>query len=178
MNIDKIINNGIYFYELMRKNENARFKSWEHCYKSFKLAYKNNNLNNECIDYLCLQLSFYLASWGMYRGSSFLLGYDYKIHKPVVELLFKYKSLWDIKIEKDKDQDLNWFYTDLFNLIDEIKEYYSKKRELIKKENSPKKEISDTLVSKILLGTIGCIPAYDRYFISGISNSNNLFTNP
>ena len=27
---------------------------------------------------------------------------------------------------------------------------------------------TDTLVTKILLGTLGCIPAYDRYFIEGL----------
>ena len=38
------------------------------------------------------------------------------------------------------------------------------------KESIPKNEISNTLVTKILMGTMGCVPAYDRYFISGIRN--------
>ena len=29
-------------------------------------------------------------------------------------------------------------------------------------------ELSDTLITKILMGTLGCVPAYDRYFIAGI----------
>ena len=27
---------------------------------------------------------------------------------------------------------------------------------------------TDTLLSKIMLGTLGCVPAYDRYFIDGL----------
>ena len=29
---------------------------------------------------------------------------------------------------------------------------------------------SFTLITKILMGTLGCVPAYDRYFIAGIKN--------
>ena len=31
------------------------------------------------------------------------------------------------------------------------------------------KDISETLITKILMGTLGCVPAYDRYFKSGLS---------
>jgi len=30
------------------------------------------------------------------------------------------------------------------------------------------RDISPTLTTKIILGTIGCIPAYDRFFIAGL----------
>ena len=30
------------------------------------------------------------------------------------------------------------------------------------------RDVTDTLVTKILMGTLGCIPAYDRYFIEGV----------
>ena len=29
-------------------------------------------------------------------------------------------------------------------------------------------KVSDTLITKVLMGTLGCVPAYDRYFIEGI----------
>lgn len=164
--IDYIISKGNKFY-LQLANENVRFKSWEYCYKSFQMAYKNQ-LDKETIDYLSLQLSFYLASWGMYRGSSFLLELDYKIHEYVVKLLFKYKTLWETRINADLNQNFETFYKELFELIIKIKKYYSEKRASVKKDNPPKSEISDTLVSKILLGTIGCVSAYDRYFISSL----------
>lgn len=48
-----------------------------------------HDLSDEDYDYLALHLSFYLASWGMYRGSSMLLSTDYKIHIPIVKELMK-----------------------------------------------------------------------------------------
>ena len=69
------------YYEFIKNNKNARYKSWEHCYSIF--AKNQNKTDDETVDLLCLNLSFYLASWGMYR-SSFLLQKDYKIHKDAV----------------------------------------------------------------------------------------------
>jgi len=31
-----------------------------------------------------------------------------------------------------------------------------------------KKELTDTLVTKILLGALGCVPAYDRYYVQAV----------
>ena len=38
------------------------------------------------------------------------------------------------------------------------------------KEKNVKNELSDTLITKILMGTFGCVPAYDRYFIQGVKS--------
>ena len=38
------------------------------------------------------------------------------------------------------------------------------------KGREPKYQLSDTLVTKILMGTLGCVPAYDRYFIAGVKS--------
>lgn len=70
------------FYNDLNRDPNGRYHSWEYCYSAFFNARK---IEIPDIDYLSLQLSFYLASWGMYRGSSFLLQKDYKIHIPVVK---------------------------------------------------------------------------------------------
>ena len=32
---------------------------------------------------------------------------------------------------------------------------------------STKNNLSETLITKILMGTLGCVPAYDRYFVKG-----------
>ncbi len=55
----------------IQSEENGLYKSWEHCYSYFAM-HRNQPLGDEHIDLLCLHLAFYLASWGMYRGSSFL----------------------------------------------------------------------------------------------------------
>ena len=84
--IDELINAARTFYVDARANENGRSRSWEHCYRIFRDA-----RTDPCpdYDYLSLHLAFYLASWGMYRGSSFLLQKDYKVLSPIVEEILK-----------------------------------------------------------------------------------------
>ena len=63
----------------------------------------------------------------MYRGSSFLLQRDYKVHKPIVEELLKekYNCLWEIKtsdyIKKETQKTL-------IQLVEKIKKMYSEIR--------------------------------------------------
>lgn len=80
--VDLIIKSATTFYNQLKADRNGRYRSWEHCYKCFHDARNNSDPD---YDYMSLQLAFYLASWGMYRGSSFLLQKDYKVHIPVVE---------------------------------------------------------------------------------------------
>ena len=166
--IKEIINQGLKFYNKLREDENGRYRSWEYCYKIFHDAHTSNNVDDDFIDCLCLHLSFYLASWGMYRGSSFLLQRDYKVHKPVIKILLedKYSSLWGIEINQYKNIENQ---EKLKDLVSRIKEVYNEIR-LSVKQSIPKNELSDTLVTKVLMGTLGCVPAYDRYFISGVRN--------
>lgn len=78
--VDIMIRSATNFYHEAKRDENGRYRSWEHCYSNF---YHARGKDNADLDYLSLQLAFYLASWGMYRGSSFLLQKDYKVHIPV-----------------------------------------------------------------------------------------------
>ena len=162
--IKKIIKQELKFYKKIKEDENSRYRSWEYCYKNFYDAHKSEIIDEEKVDYLSLQLAFYLASWGMYRGSSFLLQKDYKIHKPIIKLLFnkEYDSLWGIKINEYKKIENQ---EKLINLVNSIRDVYNNVRGA-----KNKNEVSDTLVTKILLGTMGCVPAYDRYFVSGVRN--------
>lgn len=164
-NINEIIKNGEKFYSQLKSDNNGRYMSWEHCYKIFSDSRKLK-LSEEIIDDLCLHLSFYLASWGMYRGSSFLLQKDYKVHKEAIKEIFKqeYNNLLGIQCKEyfNKENQVA-----LIKLTDNLKEIYKKIR-LSVKQKDIKIEVSDTLITKILMGTLGCVPAYDRYFISGI----------
>ena len=136
----------------MVQDSNHRFKSWEHCYEAF------SNLNNPT-DYLALHLAFYLASWGMYRGSCGILWKDYTIHMDAVNIIRKFHSL-----RKE------WFTMDdvsqIMKLYNALKDYYSKityyKPE--NKTSSLNLAATDTLITKIMLGTIGCVPALDDLF--------------
>lgn len=152
----------------LNSNANSRYLSREYCYGKFHEAFDNlNKLNDDDYLNLSLHLSFYLASWGMYRGSSFLLQFDYKIHLQTVKLILKdkYKPLigynWD-KDDKNYSSNLNLLFGSE-GLINLIKEKYEPFRKEVENEDEPTKQaISDILVTKILLGTLGCVPAYDE----------------
>ena len=161
--IDLVIKSINDFYSDLKKDENGRYRSWEHCYKVF---FDARQIDNPNYDYLSLHLAFYLASWGMYRGSSFLLQKDYKIHVPVIKELLKpeYNGLLDMKCCTLKEENIQEKLDDLNKFI---KNHYDKIRDSVSNEKI-KSEISDTLVTKILMGTLGCVPAYDRYFIIGV----------
>lgn len=154
-----------YFNETVN-DEHGRYMSWRHCYNAF-VRYKNSD-DEKIVDYLALHLAFYLASWGMYRGSSFLLQKDYKIHIPVVRIILdtQYHMLHGISAEelcKEHSLDLLW------DLGNRIKGCYAKeKSSFIGSVNNA----TDTLVTKILLGTLGCVPAYDRYYVQSVKKNH------
>jgi hypothetical protein len=134
-----------------------RFLSWEHCY----LYYLQEDID---ANLACLHLSFYLASWGMYRGSSFLLWKDYLFNKKIVEhIILLRKDLQSIDVLKASDQHLK----KIIDLYTWIENWYKENTGLI---NGEEKKINptQTLITKIILGTIGCIPAFDQYFIAGL----------
>lgn len=163
--VDSIIESASVFYRTLCEDKNGRYRSWEYCYKCFHDARNNPGAD---VDYLCLQLAFYLASWGMYRGSSFLLQKDYKVHKKVVKEILnpKYDCLFGIKCSKYRDDNVFSLLTELYGFIEE---YYGEVRGSVK-EVDVKSNPSSVLVTKVLMGTLGCVPAYDRYFIEGIKN--------
>ena len=146
------------YFEQNMSDPHGRYLSWEHCYKAFL---ENRDANDEqAINHLALHLAFYLASWGMYRGSSFLLQKDYKVHIPVVKIIQekKYDPLVGI-CAKDlcKEQNLAL----LEDIGERICECYAAEGPAI---DGKVNAASDTLITKILLGTLGCVPAYDRYY--------------
>ncbi len=142
-----------------------RYNSWNHCYAAFG----DNKLSN---DILALHLGFYLASWGMYRGSSGLLQKDYKIHIGAVEVIHRYPEL---RCSKNKEVTSSDIVT-IRALIEDLEEYYQPYS--FKTSEGVVKNISatDTLISKILLGTLGCLPAFDRFFIDGVRKEKKKFT--
>ena len=163
--VDLIIKSSTEFYNDLKVDENGRYRSWEHCYSHFIKARESKEID---YDYLSLQLAFYLASWGMYRGSSFLLQKDYRVHVTVVKELLnkKYDALAGIECAAFKEESNQKLLQDINSFLEQ---YYDKIRHEVK-EQELKNQLSFTLITKILMGTLGCVPAYDRYFISGIKN--------
>ena len=145
-------------YDSMEKDPHHRYLSWEYCHEVFRLNRRPQI--DATIDYLCLHLAWYLASWGMLR-KSFLMQKDYKIHADVVRLIYQpeWDDLWDISPEKLAQES----YADrIMKLSESITEAY-----VASGAGIP----TDTLLTKILLGTVGCAPAYDRYFKKALADT-------
>ena len=157
--IDELINAAQTFYDDARANENGRSRSWEHCYRVFRDARTDPTPD---YDYLSLHLAFYLASWGMYRGSSFLLQKDYKVLVPIVEEILKpeYDCLFGLACTELRNDDVQAQLKKLYASIAD--DFHPIREEVAGREvASP---VSPVLITKILMGTLGCVPAYDRFF--------------
>ena len=118
-------------------------------------------------DYLSLHLAFYLASWGMYRGSSFLLQKDYKVLVPVVEEILKpeYDCLFGVACADLRESEVQ-------DRLEKLYKYIAKYFGPIRNEVAGRKvttPVSPVLVTKILMGMLGCVPAYDRFFQDGVA---------
>lgn len=132
-----------------------RCRSYDYCYNYFS---KTTDLTKD-IEKSCLVLGFYLASWGMFRGSSFLLQKSIKYFEPLIEHLQSLdRSIWEIDVDKyDKEniQKIMGLYHDIKGL-------------LIKGKNA-----DTTLTTKVMLGIFGSIPAYDNYFTDTFRKISN-----
>ena len=161
--VDELISAAQTFYDDARANENGRSRSWEHCYRVFRDARTDPSPD---YDYLSLHLAFYLASWGMYRGSSFLLQKDYKVLSPIVEEVLKpeYDCLFGVACADLRDDDVR---AQLKNLSDFIAAHFQPIRDEVAGREVVS-SVSPVLITKILMGTLGCVPAYDRFFVDGI----------
>jgi hypothetical protein len=55
-----------------------------------------------------LVLGFYLASWGMLRGSSFLLDKSVMHYKDTIRYISScYKSIWNIDVDDYSDENID-----------------------------------------------------------------------
>ncbi len=133
-------------------NENAQHHreiSFDICYNYFL---RHREHLSDDMEKSCTILWSYLASWGMLRGSSFLLQ---KNPAYLIDLV-KYiqsdcQGLFEIDVDKYDDagviKRIIDGYDDIYNLLGG-------------KDTNP----SSTLITKVMLGVFGCVPAYDTYF--------------
>ncbi len=135
-----------------------RYRSWEHCYRFFREVTPSGIAAQRHT--AALHLGFYLASWGMYRGSTFLLQRTYTVHLGVVDCLAlpRFAPLWEHEFGSEVgDVEL---VPVILDAAGEITKAYSQFG-----------EPTETLVTKVLLGTFGCLPACDQYFIAGFRSA-------
>jgi hypothetical protein len=136
------------------RKPNERYASFDFCYNYFYSFYKKNKLselaNEENLQNSCLQIGFYLASWGMMRGSSFLLEKSVRNFSDLIITISKMNpKLWEIDVPNYDDENISLLLDCKQQTINALG-----------KKNNP----SDTLVTKIMLGVFANIPAFDQYF--------------
>lgn len=136
---------------------NERYASFDFCYNYFYSFYKGNRLldlaNDKNLQLSCLQLGFYLASWGMMRGSSFLLEKSVRNYKDLIIAISKMNpKLWEIDLDNYNEENISL----LLSCKKQIKKVLGEK-------NNP----SDTLITKIMLGVFANTPAFDNFFRKG-----------
>ena len=146
------------FHKNLGRQPEERYSSFDYCYNYFQEFYEKQKIielaNSDNLQISCLQIGFYLASWGMYRGSSFLLQKSLKHLERLIKLISKLSSTyWEIDVDSYTDANIS-FLIDLSN---------SMRNSLGDTDDYPR----DTLITKIMLGVFGNVPAYDDNFTKG-----------
>lgn len=137
-----------------------RYASFDYCFNYFQLFREKGLIGKladpEQIQTSCLQLCFYLASWGMLRGSSSLLQKSSKFFETLISYIVSApRELWEIDADR-------YSPTNIEMLID--------CRRNISKTLTPC-GATDTLATKIMLGVFGNVPAFDSAFKLGFGVS-------
>jgi len=140
---------------LTEREPTARYASFDYCYNYFQTYRERANVSAVAatanMELSCLHLGFYLASWGMLRGSTDLLQRSIKHLEPVVTAIAGAPpALWEIDANDYSDEvwaTLGGFNADLCAILSG--------------------NASDTLTTKIMLGIFGCVPAFDTNFVRG-----------
>ncbi len=153
---------------LKDRNPELRYASFDYCFNYFKSFHENDKVeeiaSQDNLQMSCLQLGFYLASWGMLRGSTFLLQKSVKHFEALIkEIASMDTSQWEIDVDVYSDEN-----------IDKI--ICSKKR-IRKTLGNQSEYASDTLISKIMLGVFGNVPAFDDYFSKGFGMNKSITKN-
>ena len=129
-------------------NSDHRYASFDYCYNYFRTTSSKELLKD--IEKSCLVLGFYLASWGMLRPSSFLLQKNVTHFQKTIKYIASLnKNIWSIDINNYSEK----------NMLTIIEIYQAIKSNIIEGRESDL-----TLITKIMLGVFGFIPAFDQYF--------------
>ena len=140
---------------LSERQPTDRYSSFDYCFNYFQSHREQGRIaalaDGPGLQLSCLHLGFYLASWGMYRGSATLLQRSLKHLAPVVDVIADSSQVvWTA----DANDYADAVCTELLDLAGRLR-------------RSLPEGATDTLVTKIMLGAFGCVPAFDQYVIKG-----------
>ncbi len=153
---------------LKDRDPELRYASFDYCFNYFRLFYEKSKVeelaSNEYLQLSCLQLGFYLASWGMFRGSAFLLQKSVKHFEALIKEIDSMDTLlWEIDVDVYSDKNIDIII--------------NSKNNIRKMLGDQSEHASDTLISKIMLGVFGNVPAFDDYFSKGFGINKSLTKN-
>jgi hypothetical protein len=136
------------------RKPNERDASFDYCFNYFQSFRESEKIcalaSSSNIEVSCLQLGFYLASWGMFRGNTKLLQKSARYLIPVIEAIARADvSLWGIDADCYTESNIER----LCELAGTIRQTDT--------------DMSDILLTKIMLGVFGSIPAFDTNFSRG-----------
>lgn len=134
-----------------------RYASFDYCYNYFQSFREQHSLPAliapEHIQTSCLHLAFYLASWGMLRASSFLLQKSARYYIPLIEGIVAFPpAIWDIDVDAYTEESIETLLAC---------------EQMIVQTVGQTRGITITLVTKIMLGVFGNVPAFDSFFRRG-----------
>ncbi|HZQ86066.1 MAG TPA: hypothetical protein VFA83_14560 [Acidimicrobiales bacterium] len=137
------------------RSPTARYASFDYCYNYFQSYRERDDVIGiaapQNLQLSCLQLGFYLASWGMLRGSTDLLQRSVKHLVPLVEAIAHASApMWEV--DADSYSDDTWLILSDFG------------RQI---RRALPDATSDILVTKVMLGVFGNVPAFDTNFRKG-----------
>ncbi len=146
----------------------CRFASFDLCYGYFQT--NRGNLMGDNLEKSCLHLWSYLASWGMLRNSKLLSDCSMKVMEDIVVYLSGLEdSDWDLDLGADSSGNRDSIKSDriieIYDDLSKIIEIISINGAIVGVSATP------TLVTKIMLGTLGCVPALDTYFCKALHTS-------
>ncbi|OLT39495.1 hypothetical protein BJF86_08800 [Serinicoccus sp. CNJ-927] len=132
-----------------RASPRRRERSWDLCYCHFQ----DHPEPTKVMETSCLHLGYYLASWGMLRGSSFLFHETNALH---------YQAVIGV-IEKHNKALRGW---DVPDYVDTARfEAFNAAWDEVRAALIPADRTGLTLVSKVMMGVWGCIPSFDTFFV-------------
>ncbi len=133
-----------------------RYASFDYCFnyfQSFREAGVLERLSDKTnMEQSCLQIGFYLASWGMLRGSSFLLQKSVKFYEPLICVISSTPTVvWRTDIDCYTPENIGTMMQCSNRIVEALGGC-----------------VSPILLTKIMLGVFGNVPVFDTYFVKGL----------
>lgn len=150
-NITKVVRDFLHVSGGEQPSKTSRSRSWDYCYNYFQ----DHPEPTQDLERSCLQLGYYLASWGMLRGSTYLFAETNMHH--YAKAVRVIEDLNPTMREIDADNYLNPAAR-----AEIIGAYAALRKALV-----PDGVTHVTLVGKVMLGIWGCLPSFDTYFRRG-----------